>query len=80
LARHRIGHQEHFLRFHGGSHSHQLPHQLIVNVETPAGVQYDEIAPLVPPPFHTSLADADDIGLDSLCLIGAIYIDAKISS
>jgi hypothetical protein len=52
---------------YGGFHRHQLPHQLIVNVETPAGVQHDEIIPLVPsaPPARQT----DDIGLDSLCLI-----------
>ena len=67
------------MRLHDGSHRHQLSHQLVVNVETPACVQHDEIVSLVPSPFHPSLADANDIRLGSLCLINSMHVDCKIS-
>jgi hypothetical protein len=47
-------------------------------VETPAGVQHDEIVPLVSSPFHPSLTDANDIRLGSLCLIDSMHVDIKI--
>ena len=64
---------------YGSFHRDQLPHQLIVDVETSAGVQYDKIVSLVSSPIHASLADAHDIGLGSVRLIGAIHIDGKIA-
>jgi hypothetical protein len=64
---------------HGGSHRHQLTHQLVVNVETPTGIEYDKIVPLVSSPFHASLADANDIRLGSLGLIDSMHVDGKIS-
>src|SRR6185295_13664416 len=80
LPRHGICHQEHLMRLHGSLHCHQLPHQLIIDMETPTGIQDDKIVPLVPSPFYACLTDANDIPSGSLRLIDSMHIDVKITS
>ena len=66
-------------RLHGGSHRHQFPHQLIVNVETSAGIQHDEIVSLLSPSFDASLANTNHITVGGLCLFDSMDVDFEVA-
>lgn len=62
LAGHGIGHQEHLVGVHGLLHCHKFGHQFIIDVQPAAGIQHNEVVPLLLATLYPTLADSHDVG------------------
>jgi len=75
LAGHGIGNEQDLVRHHRGLDASQFVHEFVIDVQTPACIEHDQIKALRATALNPVPADADDVLRRRPRVVLSVYID-----